>query len=95
MAVGLSRFKPLWRVAQWGKRRHNLHKLGLQKAVKGARVKAGIAKPAGLHTMRHSFAPHLLEDGYDTRTVQELLGHTEVTITMIHTHVVNRGGRGV
>ncbi len=76
-------------------RRHHLHENGLQRAVKGAAHAAGIAKRVSTHTLRHSFATHLLESGYDIRTVQELLGHADVATTMIYTHVLNRGGRGV
>jgi integron integrase len=77
------------------RRRHHLSESGLQKAVRRAVRDAGIDKPASCHTFRHSFATHLLERGYDIRTVQELLGHADVRTTMIYTHVLNRGGRGV
>jgi len=76
-------------------RRHHLHPDTIARAVKRAAARAAIEKPVSCHTLRHSFATHLLERGHDIRTVQELLGHSDVSTTMVYTHVMNKGARAV
>ena len=81
------------RTGEW--RRHHLHERGVQRAVQSAARRVGILKPVGPHTLRHCFATHLLERGYDIRTVQELMGHTDVRTTQIYTHVMKKGAGAV
>jgi len=92
---GFPATRPYADPASGERRRHHLHETVIQRAFREAVRAEGIAKAASCHTLRHSFATHLLESGYDIRTVQELLGHADVRTTMIYTHVLRRGGLGV